>query len=365
MKKQALSHALGGAALAAFLLFAPASGAWAAQSITVPSGQTVAHSVCGNGDTANYGNTPCDSTLTSGNTVTIDSGAVVQGMVEGARNGTDANGVTGNQVTVTGQVEAGIHGGIHSRNGTADDVSASGNTVTVNSGAVVSGGIIGGYASTGSGSATASDNTVQINGGTLSGDIIGGMAASNTGTNTATGNTVTIQGNPVFAGVTNLRGGPAGGASGTNNTLNLHVAGLSVDYLSSFQTLNFYLPASLGNGGIMMTATLSANITGADISITVPPASPLKAGDEIVLIDASAGTLNGALAAGTPIPSLTAGYTFETVAATNQLRVKVLTAPVKPATSAAVPTLSEMALALLALLLAGGAVLRMRRERRG
>jgi hypothetical protein len=361
--------------VALIVLLAPVSGAWAGQTITVPNGQTVMHFVCGNGDTADFGNSPCDSALTVGNTVTIDSGGAVQSAVfgvSGAYNDTDANGVTGNQVTVNGKVDDGVvEGGDHDRDGTADDVTASGNTVTVGSGAVVTGGITGGYAVTYSGNATASDNTVQINGGTISRNIIGGSAErySSTGTAiaTATGNTVTIQGSPTFVGVIRLWGGD-GGTPGTNNTLNLHVAGLSVVNLRYFQKLNFELPASLGKGGTMITATNMADITdvtGADISIAVSPGSLLKVGDEIVLIDVGQPAelrVNGALTVGTAITSLTPGYTFDVVSVAGQLVVKLTGAPSRASTSTSVPALNEMMLILLALLLAGTAMVKRNRS---
>ena len=321
MKTFSFSRA-GGAALALALGLA-CSGAWAAQSITVST--AVAHDVCGNGNAANDGASPCANSP-DGNTVTIDSAGQVTGFVRGG----------------SSAIAAG-------------DVTASGNTVTVTG--AVTGNVFGGFAQTGSGNATSSDNTVLIDGGAISnGSIIGGDAYSATTAATATGNTVTIQGSPTFTGVGNLSGGEADVRS--NNTLNLHVAGLTVMALYDFQNLNFFLPAGLTTASPMLTASNHATLgTNTVVHVSLEGAT-LHTGDSFVLLNNVdvGNTIAAASASGT-----VGGYkyTLEIDASRNLLLTIGASAA---ANAAAVPTLGESSVALLALLLAGLGLAAMRRK---
>ena len=301
MKAFSLFRALSGAVLALALGLGLHGGAWAAQSITVST--TVAHSVCGNGDATDNGNLPCSNSPV-GNTVTIQSAGVVQGDVTGAYSETAATAVTGNQVNLDGSSTAAVvSGGWNALLGSGD-ATASGNGVTVSSTGSVPSGIEGGYAYTSSGSATASGNTVEINGGAINGDIYGGYAISGNGDATASNNTVTILGSPVFTYVS-LSGGISHGTGvgtiSSNNTLNLHVAGLSVTTLDGFQNMNFFLPAGLTSGSRMLTVTNWANMGGAMVTVSLEGAGPtLHTGDTFFLLNNwTVGSINPASASGT------------------------------------------------------------------
>jgi len=123
----------------------------------------------------------------------------------------------------------------------------------------------------------------------------------------------------------------AGTDAFTGNTLNLYSAGLQVRGLYNFANLNFYLPTTLGNGGVMLnvtdTAQLSENADGsgrkATVNVGINGAStPLAAGDKVILINA--GTLiggpNNATSNGQGMQGVTLRYDFNiAVENTNQL----------------------------------------------
>ena len=356
MNKRVLSRLLGGAVFAAALGWA-SSGAWAGQDVTVPSGLASVFPVCGNGNAG--GGAPCDNVPT-GNTVTVDGG--VLGDVSGAQNTADGTDVTGNKVTVNGSVTGTVYGGYHMPPASIPAVADS-NTVTVNSGSEVDGGVYGGWAHSLLSTSDASSNTVEINGGTISGSIVGGYAdfLGNVGHGSATGNTVTIQGSPTFTNVDALDGGRAGASSG--NTLNLHVTGLTVGDLAFFQTLNFFLPTGLNNGGTMLnttTAELPALPGGAVVNVSLEGAGPaLSLGNSYNLIASGVtGDIDPASATG-----VVGGFNY-TLAVTDGKLVLTLGSPViKPAAAAAaIPALDAPALAALALLLAGMAWAGLRRR---
>jgi len=362
--KHTPSRALRGAALVLALGLLPVAGAWAAQSITVST--NVAHYVCGNGNAADNGHSPCDQTPV-GNTVTINSGVTVTGNAYGADNTIDATSVTGNRVDVKGTVTGAVYGGSHYRNigVNSDNVTASNNTVTIVPGSVVASDVRGGYAA-GFGNATASGNTVEISGGTITGQIVGGAASSTAGgTMTATNNTVTIKGTPTFTGVTQLRGGSAGtSGTSTGNTLNLHTAGLTVDFLSSFQNLNFYLPTGLAPGGNMLSVNGVADLgANAVVTVNLEGAGPaLHTGDTFNLISAGGGITYGSSIDPTSASGVLKGYNY-TLAIDGENLVLTIGNPVPVTTSAAaVPTLGEYALAALAALLAAMTFFTLRRK---
>jgi len=357
--KHTPSRALRGVALVLALGLLPVAGAWAAQSITVST--DVGHTVCGNGNAADNGNWPCDQTPV-GNTVTINSGVAVTGGAYGSSNTTDATSVTGNRVDVKGRVTTPVYGGNHVRSG-SDNVTASNNTVTLGTGGVAAADVYGGFAYTGSGNATASGNTVEISGGTITGEIDGGVASG--GTMTATNNTVTITGTPTFTGVTQLRGGNAGtSGTSTGNTLNLHTAGLTVDMLSAFQNLNFYLPTGLAPGGNMLSVNGVANLgANAVVTVNLEGAGPaLHTGDTFNLISAGGGITSSSSIDPASASGVIGGYNY-TLAIDGENLVLTIGNPVPVTTSAAaVPTLGEYALAALAALLAAMTFFTLRRR---
>jgi len=288
------------------------------QGITVST--SVAHGVCGNGKVSDNGNAPCDQPP-AGNTLAITSTGVVKGWAYGGGNNLDRTAVIHNRTTVNGQVTGNAMGSNHdidvgsavashsaiSVSGGAAAVGASvwgayayaangaamaaNNTASVDGGAAVSGDIYGGQAVANNGDTTASHNQVIIDGGKIAGTtIIGGEAVSDSGAAAAENNTVTIQGNAVLSGDARLYGGYARGttiAVSSNNTLNLHAAGLSVRGLEAFQNLNFRLPANLACGGAMLKITGEADLgANAAVAVELEGAGParLNVGDTFDLI---------------------------------------------------------------------------------
>jgi hypothetical protein len=260
--------------------------------------------VYGNGTNADGTGSPPDSTAT-GYSVTVNSGGSASNVYGGsAFNASGVATAQDNRVTVNGgSVDVNVRGG----NASADafGATAQDNRVTVNSGSVRT--VSGGYAYSNTSDATATGNSVIISGGSVDGPVYGGNVAINsgTGTATATGNSITISGSPTFAQTAKLYGGFSDNR-GTGlsdafagNTLNIKTSDLKVPGLYNFEQLNFYLPATLkakANGGAPMlivtgTAQLSENADGsgnqATVNVGIEGAStPLKKGDQVVLIDA-------------------------------------------------------------------------------
>ena len=426
------------------LSLAPATGAWAAQNISItPAMSPVIYQVCGNAtDTATGDcaatNASDGAAATPGNLVTVQSGAQAQGDIYGRRDETTTAATTGtnnavlingnaafnntvygamassdadgynakaalNQVTISGAGAAAfmaIGGAATAQSGTAttpitasatqnqvlmqggaadgasggvahceDDCTAEarGNTVSV-TGGTVSTGFAGGEAVvSGNGAATVSGNKVSVTGGSAQGDIYGGAAFSDSGAATVSNNTVEIGGSASIDPSTNLHGGYADVNTGTiistGNALALGIGGVAVHDVNSFQVMNFSVPAAtLTAGDPMLRVSGTADIGGVDINVTV--AGSLAVGDQVLLIDASGA--GGALT-GTPASANSPqGYQLEIVgtpATSRQLIVQVKSLPPAATSSAAaVPMLGETALALLALLLAGGAMAAMRRR---
>ncbi|MDR2368053.1 MAG: hypothetical protein LBF58_08100 [Deltaproteobacteria bacterium] len=181
--------------------------------------------------------------------------------------------------------------------------SADGNVVTVIGGIVK--GIFGGF-SNADGESTANGNTVEIGGEAKIETVVYGGCVMGNGTTKAkaTGNTVTISGAPTMDQAA-LYGGFAEDATGdiiTDNTLNLKTSGLKVAGIYNFSNLNFFLPASMGQGGTVIevrdngkSGSGTANIHGSTVNVGVMgTASPLEVGDEVILIDAD--SLEGDLA---------------------------------------------------------------------
>ncbi|MCL2011034.1 MAG: hypothetical protein FWG71_10910, partial [Synergistaceae bacterium] len=88
-----------------------------------------------------------------------------------------------------------VYGNSPNPNGTQEpnELTATGNSVTVNSGGKVDLSVICGYADSTSDNAAATGNSVTVNsGGTVGRSVYGGYARSDSGTATATGNSVTV-----------------------------------------------------------------------------------------------------------------------------------------------------------------------------
>ncbi|MDR2924905.1 MAG: autotransporter outer membrane beta-barrel domain-containing protein, partial [Azoarcus sp.] len=310
------------------------------------------------------GGNDLDSGSATENSVTVNSGGSVDLEVKGGYASEQDAPVTvsGNRVTINGgTVGSNVYGGHAYGQGNASATgTASGNSVTINSG-TVSGTVYGGRAEStnGSATATATNNTVTISGGTVNGNVYGGFALNNSGTVTATNNTVTISGSPTFDPSNSiLYGGDIDGIGDTfsGNTLNLH-SPISVYGVKNFQTLNFYLPTTLAAGGTMLTIGSGgdADITASTVNVGIDGASsPLAVGNQVTLIDASAGTLTGtpenSTANGQGMQGVTLKYEFDIAAANNMLTATVTSAGVNEQAKA----LSEGFLADLILVNQGG-----------
>ncbi|MDR0250594.1 MAG: hypothetical protein LBI35_04695 [Burkholderiales bacterium] len=348
--KRSLFHLLSGAVFA--LSFSFVALVLAQETIAYPDAfppltlQTVDSAA---GTLAPTGSDTGKSTSLSGNSVTVHSGGSVPGRVYGAINLNDSDIVSGNRVLINGIVEGrAAYGGYHYfatgniatvgnvvtvSNGTVNDVyggevvipsgtgTSADNSVTI-SGGTVDWSIRGGAAWSNFGAVTATDNSVVINSGTVYGDVYGGVAwstfvtanaSSNSvtinggtirgnvsggeaiGIGTAANNTVTVRGAPTFDTRTVFYGGriPSGGVS-TGNVLNLYSANLTVGEVDSFQSMNFYLPATLTVGGTMLTIVASpgitsgaVNIAGVTVNVGLDGAGLLlRTGDRFILIDA-------------------------------------------------------------------------------
>jgi hypothetical protein len=346
------------------------SSAWAAHTVNVNT--AITGDVYGNGQT--YGditstNGPADQSPV-GNTVNVN--ANVSGGVLGAQTGTGTD-VTDNTVNITSGVSVvvGVWGGSSSNSSGAatannntvnnsgtvsgevnggyafsntDTATASGNTVTINGGTAAY--VYGGAAQSNAASATANNNTVSItNGGTIdrvvggtangpsaasfaSGNnvtiidtnvtsiVTGGSVTSNNAGNEAINNTVTLSGNVGIG--SDLHGGYVEGGSGngfTGNTLNVYnpkAGGITVGGdLKNFQFLNFYIPPTMGNGGIMLDVTGTATINNSIVNVGIDGASsPLRMGNSIILIRAGALSATG-MTKGTGLQGALRGYEFD------------------------------------------------------
>ncbi|MDR2243834.1 MAG: carbohydrate-binding domain-containing protein [Burkholderiales bacterium] len=134
----------------------------------------------------------------SGNSITVNSGASVSGRVYGAINLNDSEIVSDNRVLINGVVVGrAAYGGYHYF--ATGNIATVGNIVTVSNGTVND--VYGGEVVIPSGTGTSADNNVTINDGTVNWSIRGGAAWSNFGAVTATGNSVTINSGTVYGDV--------------------------------------------------------------------------------------------------------------------------------------------------------------------
>ena len=226
---------------------------------------------------------------TLGNGTTADSGNVFGGFSQDGM-------VTGNMVTIHGGT---VVASVSSSNddstgnivgGYSIDNNATGNSVFIHGGKVIVGGDGGGSIFGGrSDSGSATGNTVVISGSPDLADsrIYGAYISSAASDGDATGNTVTLSGTPNLS-ASDIYGGFSHGSGDvfTGNTLNVHTGGLLVKSVQNFEYMNFYVPTTMGDGGVMLTATESANIEGTVVNVVIEGSrSPLKTGDHIVLME--------------------------------------------------------------------------------
>jgi LPXTG-motif cell wall-anchored protein len=319
--------------------------------------------------------------------------------VFGAVNFRDADAVNYNQVTMSGgTLLVDVSGAFHRRNN--ENTQAVYNRVTVNGGTIMFGGgayggramsavsgnadasnnaviisggtvdyVVGGHAQSPNGNATASNNTVEIRDGVIEGFVVGGWTPAATGSAVASNNTIKISAAPPTLNLsdTELYGGYAPGAgSSIGNTLEIAAAaaGVTVDTVTNFQKLNFELPASLAPSAAMLTVTGTGTgglYLGTDAVVSVSaPGLVVNTGDTFTLIDVTGTTFSGTAVAA-PGSTLN-GYTYTVERDANKLLLKI--GPRGPTPSiTAVPATGSSILVALGLLLAGLAMVALRRNR--
>lgn len=199
---------------------------------------------------------------------------------------------TGNSVTVNSG--ANISGDVYGGNSFAwsTDATATANSVII-TGGIVNGAVIGGSALVlGNGDATASGNSVTISG-SLSLEVVVGGAVSvfyGTGIEKAIHNTVTISGSPTIGYLSG--GGYASDDGFTGNSLNvIDYNGTITEIVHSFQYINFTVPSTQTSavlkvdGDVYLGDFLNGASTEVSINVT---GDPLSVGDQIILIEAGA-----------------------------------------------------------------------------
>jgi len=318
---------------------------------------------------AAYANGASGATITGTNTATVSRGTVT-GDVYGAYAASNIGvaSVTGSAATVNGSGSTGsVYGGYASSYGSNAEVT--GSTATIDTSSTVSS-VYGGYASGGAWRlGKANGNFVNLNGGTVNGNVYGGFSYT-TGavSGEATGNKVILRNSPTL-NTASLYGGWVGDGHGNSTAAGTEAFNgnilevrsnpdLPVHGIYNFARMDFYLPATIGNGDVMLKVTGmaeledgSGNQTSVFAELNAPGASiPLSYGQQIVLID----SVNNAIA-GEPVnrgDSITinygtSGYVTTTLDMdTNNrnndrlvLNVVSVTTPVTPPTCATDPSL--------------------------
>ena len=154
--------------------------------------------------------------------------------------------------------------------------------------------------------ATAGNLTVNLTG-TTAGNGVSGVRFN--ALNLGNGNTFQITGAGAYTGF---------------NTYNVYgQAAYQGNLNAAGKNLNFFVPATAGNGATLLTVSGDANITGATTNVGIQGgSSPLQVGNQVVLIDAT-GTLTGALAnttsSGQGMQGVTLRYTFNLLTDSNRL----------------------------------------------
>ncbi len=327
------------------------------------------------------------------NQVSITGGEVSSGIYGGLSNDGDT---TNNRISIGGGTVDGVYGGYAKHHANDNQVSISAGTVknlvyggysqegtATNNHISITGGTVENFVyGGGSSKGTATNNHISITGGTVEGGVAGGRSYEGTATNnhvsisggtfsnyiaaghgwqtasTVTDNTLTIEGGTFKATVQLL--GYAGSAATTGgNSMHLKIAGLTINNISTFNNLYFYLPNSVQNGD---SVAILQDAAGTDLSSTVigvcaTAGSTLAVGDEITLIDA-AGTLQ--TSSDTPanntgnMTGCSPDYEFTLQKVNNALIATVTKAPAAAPQQGAqpVPGLGAKTLALLMLIFA-------------
>jgi hypothetical protein len=295
------------------------------------------------------------SAVADNNTVVFDGTMTGYGDITGGRaRSTSTGSASLNSITVGNGANlngGSIRGGdVEGTNTTGD---ASNNTITVADGnniAMIQGGYV--YDSS---DANVTHNTITIIDGNEIGTIYGGYVFSSANVE-ATDNTVTIMGGTFTNGAQVFGGYFAIGTGDvySRNTFNLH-SPITLQVIYNFENLNFFLPSTMAAGGTMLTV-YSADLTDggsglAKVNVGIEgSSSPLRMGDEVILIDATAGSLivdqvTGS-ADGTGMAGVTLQYGFGIRVESNKLIAKVT---VGPSASPRAKPISEGFLAGLAL----------------
>ncbi|MDR0771434.1 MAG: IPTL-CTERM sorting domain-containing protein [Burkholderiales bacterium] len=319
-----------------------------------------------------------DTDAVSYNQAAITDGLVIADVYGGCHWLENGNTVaTNNRATISGgTVLVTVYGG-RAWSNAGGNASASGNTATINGGAMTA--VRGGYAYSANGTATASNNTVDISDGSIfdhnatppalaTASVVGGHAVSTVGgVAVALNNTVKISAAPstLDLALVSLYGGYASGGAtltSTGNTLQIAAAALGVEVraLYRFQKMDFTLPATLALGTPMVTVSYAVDFgTDAQISASAPGMT-VNTGDTFTLIDATGAAIGGTVI---PAPGSTFnGYNYTVEIVNSQLILTVGTQGQGPTPAAtAIPTLGNIGLASLGLLLAGLAIATRRR----
>ncbi len=284
------------------------SGAATGNSITISDG-IFSGTVYGGGS---------DNGAATGNSLTINGGSFSEAVYGGDGHTSASN----NTITISrGRFDKAIYGG-HSTSG-----ATSNNTITISDG-IFSRTVYGGSSNDGD----ASNNSITISGGSIGATIYAGAGSS------ATNNTVNILGGTLGTGggtAPSLFGGVHSSGIGdvfTGNALNLHVSGQTANTVKNFEYLNFYLPTTVADGDIVLTAAGMADLTNGSGKSSVVNvgidggSSTLAVGDTVTLISAGTLVTNDDLnttADGTGMQGVTLQYAFDIAADDHDLTATV------------------------------------------
>ncbi|HML35300.1 autotransporter domain-containing protein [Sporomusa sphaeroides] len=217
------------------------------------------------------------------NLVTMSGGSVSD--VTGGSSG-DGNAI-GNKAIMSGGEANTLEGGFSSEGSTENNevLFSDGKVGHIYGGKTMDNSVVLGHVP-----GNASGNTVNITGGEILYAVYGGMSSQGS----ANDNTVTIGSNVRLAATSSVYGGwidPSSSGTSTGNTLNVNGFTGTLKEVNSFQNYNFFLPASLQNGGTMLTVTDATNLADTHVTITgMEGGSPLKQGDTVTLINNTTGT---------------------------------------------------------------------------
>jgi len=283
----------------------------------------------------------------AGNRVIV-SGGEVTGLIRGGFSVTGK--VEDNQVMFSGSKASSIEGGVAMASGgnvAANTVHMSGGEIAYNvyggitfgtgsaadnnvllTGGQVNGDIYGGFSNS---SGSASGNNVLLTGGQVNGNVYGGFSGSGSASN----NSITLGRDVQIAGMSSIFGG-LGSASSGGNTLNLDAFKGSVREVNGFQNYNFFLPASLTNGGTVLTVTNQTDLAGTHVAITGMEGGILLAPGNTVTLISSTQNAPGSYTATNVRSGISILYDFSLEAAGTALTATVKSAGVNPQTKALV-----------------------------